>query len=86
MDTLEKQVRDGMRMDEIQKEPVFQEALARARAKSYQEFLRAQTDDARRGAWAKAQAIETFEEEIRVTVDRGVTAKVEGDRNVRRGR
>lgn len=81
MDGLEKQIRDGKRVEEIQKEPVFQEALDRVRSKSYQEFLKAETDDDRRAAWAKARAVEALEVELRITVDRGVAAKVEADRN-----
>lgn len=85
MDSLEKAVRDGKRVEEIQKEAVFQEALDRARTKAYQEFLRAETDDARRTAWAKAHAVEELEQELRVTVDRGISAKVEVDRRPRSG-
>lgn len=81
MDGLEKQVRDGKRIEEIQKEPVFQEALDRVRTKAYQEFLMSKTDDDRRAAWAKAQAVEALETELRVTVDRGVAAKLEADKN-----
>lgn len=83
MDNLEKQIRDGQQLEAMQKEPVFQEALQRARDAAYQLFLKAETDDARRTAQARAFAVDALEEEMRVTIGRGISAKVEVERNRR---
>lgn len=66
---------DGTAVDDLFSKPVFKKAIVDLGKDYYQEFLKAKTDDERRDAQAKGNALLGLAKELRSVSERGRMAK-----------
>lgn len=78
---LQAAVRDGDRVAEFLDDAAVVRAFERCEAQFLAEFRAAETDEQRRGVWAKTKALDALRVALRGTNDRGQAARAELGRN-----